>query len=601
MTSFKHLYHDDLYGHSGQIGGCRYAYGKINQKGGAIGITGTDYPDPESIDYLNEEDTKMMIKYIKEMHKVLVNQPEENMKIDKHRNTIIDLLKEYEKVVENDWDPSDVNDLYMDWQYMFTDPIQSKQIMMPVKNKPKNKPIKAEGVPVIKKEQKVLTDNDRKKLIAKRATYGGMITGLLKQYQVLKEIKPETPQVTMKKDKLKKRILKLKTQYDYVDKRIRKHFPKMVEEDLRSKLEDCHKEVSDLKKELELRIKSDVPEIKAEPIEIPKFIVPKTIMKVKEKPVFIEEQYDEPDIDAELAKLEKLKKAIVTPSLNSYSIKELKAIAKKEQVAGISGLNKKQLIQLIINARTAKKVAPIAPPVSVKVSKKVTVTPVAVSNIDPLHKKTVLELKEMCKKMGITGYGHKSKEQIIASIIAKKGIVGSGSGMDDDDVDNVVSSIDEKPKPHKLSLIQHPWKDIVNEIKQRGKEFLFLLKKKKGILVAKGFSGKEVQQKLNEKINNNKEKYEGQKILRASIVFKRPPGFMVFGHLLIMIEEFIIKNSKLKRIYTEGMHGPIWFTKPWLELNKWSYDYLENIINKLASGQVKIGGIDANMYDLTFE
>ena len=80
MLRFKQLHYGTLFTQGGR--GKHYIHKKKKQQGGAIGITGTDYPDPTDIDYLKEEGTKTMIKHIKEMHKVLINQPEENMKIE---------------------------------------------------------------------------------------------------------------------------------------------------------------------------------------------------------------------------------------------------------------------------------------------------------------------------------------------------------------------------------------------------------------------------------------------------------------------------------------------------------------------------------------
>lgn len=428
MLRFKHLHYGPLFTQGGK-GKKGHYITKITvpQQGGAKGVGGLDYPDPEEFDTLSGHDERIAL--IKEMHKVLMHQPSKHLENPIYKKTIEGMLKEYDDVVQNGWPIDSTTDLYVDWQYIFTDPDMQQHISKPAKSTA-SKP-RSSGP----KEKVVMTDAEKEQLksmfITKRANIDGILSGLIKQYKMLKS-SGSTPDNDPKMKKLREKIKKFEAKWDYWDKRLLKLFPKHHEEKLANKLKNCHDELEQYKKSNEYLSQQLVecqrkalpkPEPKPEPEPIKEKIkVPLDRLRADYKPP--PSDLDAPiDAVAEMAKLDELKKKIAPP-LSSYTIAGLKAIAKKEKIIGISGLTKKKLIQLIIDARMKKKQAPTPPPASV-VSGSNIVTPVVVSNIDPLYKNTVIQLKEMCKEMGITGYGHKSKDQIIASIKAKQ---QSGSG-----------------------------------------------------------------------------------------------------------------------------------------------------------------------------
>lgn len=433
MLRFKHLHYGPLFTQGGK-GRKGHYITKITvpQQGGARGVGGLDYPDPEEFDTTAGHPERVAL--IKEMHKVLMRQPAKHLSNPQYKKTIDNMLKEYDDVVQNGWPIDSTTDLYVDWQYIFTNPDMRKHISKPAKiNAPKPK----SGEP---KEKVIMSDAEKEQLksmfITKRANINGILSGLMRQYQGLKK-SGSTTDNDPKMKKLHEKIKKYEAKWDYWDKRLLKLFPKYHTENLANKLKDCHDELEQYKKsnaflsqqlvECQRKVKTMV-EPKVEPVKEPEPIkdtikVPKERLRADYKPPVISDLDVPIDIVAEMGKLDEMKKNIA-PALSSYSIAELKAIAKREKIVGITGLKKKKLVQLIIDARMKKKQAPTPPPASVVVGPNV-VTPVAVSNIDPLYKHTVLELKAMCRDMGITGYGHKSKDQIIASIKAKQ---QSGTG-----------------------------------------------------------------------------------------------------------------------------------------------------------------------------
>ena len=436
MLRFKQLHYGKLFTQGGK--GCRYKpkkYDLPKQQGGALGFDGVDYPEEDTLNMYKDEDVKKVIAMVKKMHKVLLGQSAEHLSIPKNKRFVDDLLEQYKQVEDDGWDPNDLWGLYSDFQYSFTDPNQKEYLELPKKSKagPKVAPVKKDAP--VKKAAAVKADTKdiEHKISSKMSYYRMILLATSKKFIALKG-KDRTPDINNEMIKIKAKHDDAKSKYDYWKKRMHKVNPDHLTENMGAQIQSCKDELKDVKKELdeaniekgnlryELKQCLDskdavkMPAVKKSPIApTPTLKVPdvKPIEIPIEKPV---------DIDAELARLAVMKQALVTPSLNSYTIPELKAIAKREKSGGVTGLKKKQLIQLIIDGRNAKRdVEPISKK-NTPVAKVASSSPPSSSDIkkDSIYiNNTVLDLKAMCKELGLTGFGHKNKEQLAMMVKSK--------------------------------------------------------------------------------------------------------------------------------------------------------------------------------------
>lgn len=466
MLRFKHLHYGPLFKQGGK--GKHYIHkAKKAQQGGAMGFDGVDYPDPNLYNYLDDKDYNTMLKYIKGMYKIISKQPDADS-----NKWIKGLIEDYIELEAGGFDSGDVSQTYSDWQGYFTEDSYKGDLVVPEKAKTASKA-------TVKKEKVVVSEEGKKKIedkiSAKMLHYKIIIDATSKKFMALKS-KERTPAINKEMLALKERNDAARKKYEYWKKRMHNVNPNQITDALNNQVKVCREDLKEVKDELEVakasntylasRLKScldsknpaKLKDVKKETISSSlslKVPEPKPIAK----PV---------DIDAELARLAVMKKTLVSPSLNSYTIQELKAIAKKEKIIGVTGLKKKQLVQLIIDGRNAKKkVEPVKKSVPVvpakksvpvpapikddfidqlvagdskikliskksKKSKKVDVSPVVDITKHPIYiKNTVLQLKALCKDMGITGYGHKNKMQL--AVMVRKGQSLAGKGDDNYD------------------------------------------------------------------------------------------------------------------------------------------------------------------------
>ena len=626
MLRFKELHYSDLLTQCGR--GSMRTHPQI---GGALGFNGVDYPDPNDFDYLKEEDSKKMLKYIKEMHKILQNQPESIMSDPRKKKVIDILLKDYADVEENGFEIGDVSQLYDDWQFTFTNPDTFDQFAMPEKKKAAVKATSGKKAKAIALEKDIKLQEH--KLSLKLSHYRMIMIAVSKKFAILKS-KTRTPEIEKEMLALKAKHDEARTKHAFYKKKMNNINPNHFTDSLNAEISNCHDELKEVKKELDkVRIeKSNINfELqqcldKKDPVKIAlskkgtisqasTFKVPEP--KPIEKPV---------DIDAELARLDVMKKALVSPSLSSYTVAELKAIAKKEKSGNISGLKKKQLIQLIIDARNAKKKSDVKPvkksvpavPVipakpkkdtfiddlvdsfsdkKIKIKpKKAKESPVIVDiTKHPIYiKNTVLQLKALCKDMGITGYGHKSKAQLAEMVVKGQRMSKkhSGSGKEDDEED-------EKDIPDEeddtSNLVRHPIKKIKDEINKNPKVYYWLIKGDTGSLVAKGMTDEDATSNLLKKIKEKPDKYTKMPIWKTTISIhdESKKEFMIFGDILVLLTEHEYIGGKIARVYqTDHHHGNIWFRKQWLEFYGWDNTYLKNIVNYAAVDMGELKGIE---------
>ena len=441
MLRFKHLHYGPIFTQGGK--GRNYVHRKKKaQQGGAMGFDGVDYPDPNLYNYLEDKDYNAMLKYIKSMYKIISKQPD----IDSNK-WVKGLIEDYKELEDGGFDRGDVSQTYSDWQGYFTEDSYKGDLVVP--EKPKSAPKAPSSA---KKEKVVVSEEGKKKMedkiSAKLTQYKIIINATSKKFMALKG-QTRTPEINKEMLALKERHDAAQKKYEYWKKRMHNINPNQITDALNNQIKVCKEDLKEVKDELEVaktsntylasRLKSCLDSKDPEKL---KAIKKETISQSSTFKVAEPKPIEKPvDIDAELAKLDVMKKTLVTPALSSYSIPELKAIAKREKIIGVTGLKKKQLIQLIIDGRNSKKKA--KPSIKADAIDKIIAedtVPIASNDIkkDPIYiNNTVLELKAMCKELGLTNYGHKNKEQLAMMVKTKaqlpkvKKQKGSGKNMED--------------------------------------------------------------------------------------------------------------------------------------------------------------------------
>ena len=153
---------------------------------------------------------------------------------------------------------------------------------------------------------------------------------------------------------------------------------------------------------------------------------------------------------------------------------------------------------------------------------------------------------------------------------------------------------------------------IKEEIKNNPVCFLYLVKPdNKFKIIIKGDRQSEVKEKLVEIYNDNPNKFgpddyfilakltfhTGQKLAQGG------PLSVIFHHYAVdnntLKNTMYIKNYKYKKLHSV-IGGTVWFSKKWLEEFGWSYEYIDNLINRLITGKETLNLMITNNYHPKF-
>ena len=162
-----------------------------------------------------------------------------------------------------------------------------------------------------------------------------------------------------------------------------------------------------------------------------------------------------------------------------------------------------------------------------------------------------------------------------------------------------------------VQLVNQPIKEIKKMINRNDRVLWFHIKKKNATLVAKGKTKKEAKTQLIKKINAKPNKYIDSRLWRMHIsthdrANKKSHKKPIFGDVQIILRHYTVKeykdHLKIKSAYEPGKGGSIWFTKEWLEYNKWNKKYIMKILKKTIASKKKILKLTApNWYDGLFD
>jgi len=117
---------------------------------------------------------------------------------------------------------------------------------------------------------------------------------------------------------------------------------------------------------------------------------------------------------------------------------------------------------------------------------------------------------------------------------------------------------------------------------------------KKTIVLAKGKSNSYTKNQIDKNIKN----YKDAIIYRIKIKFYNKKKSDNNGPIALDIDNYIVKNNKLKKKKIDGKYGVIWFEDEWLEDNKWNKKYLTTVINNLKKNKINIVIPGINFYHL---
>ena len=70
------------------------------------------------------------------------------------------------------------------------------------------------------------------------------------------------------------------------------------------------------------------------------------------------------------------------------------------------------------------------------------------------------------------------------------------------------------------------------------------------------------------------------------------------GPISLDIDNYLVRNNKLKKTKIEGKYGVIWFEDEWLEDNKWNKKYITTVVNNLKKNKANIIIPGINFYHL---
>jgi len=151
------------------------------------------------------------------------------------------------------------------------------------------------------------------------------------------------------------------------------------------------------------------------------------------------------------------------------------------------------------------------------------------------------------------------------------------------------------------TIKKYKLKDIKKKIKEKeSSQYWFFITQKKSILIAKANKISEAKNIVKEKIKKKPKKYENKILRRFQIKFRNEKINMNTGTILILINNFQVKNGKIKKFYIKGKQGSVWLTKKYLQLQGWNKKNIIKITNYLDKNKVKLSGIGSNMYDVDF-
>ena len=159
------------------------------------------------------------------------------------------------------------------------------------------------------------------------------------------------------------------------------------------------------------------------------------------------------------------------------------------------------------------------------------------------------------------------------------------------------------------NIIMNNIEDIKKYIKEMGTTLLYKVnqKDKTYMLIDKGNGKKELTNKLINLLSSNKIEYtEDDYFVITKLTFHSGDKLGEGGVIACLITNYAVYNGKLtntmdipnykyKKLHKDAS-GSVWFGEKYLEKFGFTYEYVNNIINKISNGNIKLNKLIPNDY-----
>jgi hypothetical protein len=123
------------------------------------------------------------------------------------------------------------------------------------------------------------------------------------------------------------------------------------------------------------------------------------------------------------------------------------------------------------------------------------------------------------------------------------------------------------------------FKKIKSKLKKHYRYFWYLGSPSKVTLVAKGKKRREAKKSIYDKVNRKPDKFKGRDLIFIYLGFYSGKKILEGGQMSANISIFNVNDKlKIRDNSDAGQAGSVWFTKNYLQIWGWDYNYLKKIV-----------------------
>ena len=141
------------------------------------------------------------------------------------------------------------------------------------------------------------------------------------------------------------------------------------------------------------------------------------------------------------------------------------------------------------------------------------------------------------------------------------------------------------------------FKKIESKLKTKERYFWFLGSPNKVTLLVKEKKRREAKRSIYDKVNNKPDKFRGRDLIFIYLSFHSGKKILEGGKISANISVFKV-NDKLKiRDNSEPSQiGSVWFTKNYLQIWGWDYNYLKKIVELVYFKKIRLMALAITYY-----
>ena len=123
------------------------------------------------------------------------------------------------------------------------------------------------------------------------------------------------------------------------------------------------------------------------------------------------------------------------------------------------------------------------------------------------------------------------------------------------------------------------FKKIKSKLKTKERYFWFLGSPNKVTLLVKEKKRREAKRSIYDKVNNKPDRYKGRDLIFIYLSFHSGKKILEGGKIAANISVFKVNDKlKIRGNNDPGQAGSVWFTKYYLQIWGWDYNYLKKIV-----------------------